>query len=455
MLTDEEVFMTTAVEEHPKVVAPAPEPSLAGYVAQFADVPSLLNAAEKTRDAGFKSFDCYVPFPVHGIDEAMGIKPSRLPFIVLGCAFAGATTAMALQYLTNAFDYQYIISGKPMFSIPADMPVTFELSVLFSAFGALLGMLALNNLPKFYNRIFFVDPFQKVTTDGFFLGIECEDPKFHKEDTAQFLKALNPVRVDECIDPNASTAFPKFLAPLAIFLLIVGLIPLVLLARIRAMPKDVPRVEILTDMDFQPKLKSQRTSNMFADGRGMRPIIAGTLARGDFYEDIPLSEGLEADASAEIDHSLLLPNAKNPDGTTVKLGDFAWVTEIPLDVNEELMARGEARYNIYCSVCHGKTGKGDGLVSQRAMALQKGTPGIGTWIKPITLYDQPIRDQAVGQIFNTITHGVRKMPGYASQIPVEDRWAIVLYVRALQKAGSATLDQLPEEEQKRLQADVQ
>ncbi len=385
----------------------------------------------------------------------MGIKPSRLPFIVLGCAFVGAITAMALQYFTNAYDYQYIVSGKPLFSIPADMPVTFELSVLFSAFGALLGMLALNKLPQFYNRLFFIDPFQKATTNGFFLGIECEDPKFHKNDTAQFLKSLNPVSVEDCIDPNASTALPKFLAPLAITLLIIGLIPLVLLARMRAMPSDVPRIEILTDMDFQPKLKSQRTSDMFADGRGMRPIISGTLARGDFYEDIPLSEGLEAEASAEIDHAMLLPNAKNPDGTTVKLGEFAWVTEIPMEVNEDLMARGEARFNIYCAVCHGKTGKGDGLVSQRAMALQKATGGIGTWIKPITLYDQPLRDQTVGQIFNTITHGVRKMPSYAAQIPVEDRWAIVLYVRALQKAGSATLEQIPAEEQQRPQAEVQ
>jgi len=447
--------MSTDVEHQTAAEPQAPpEPTLAGYVAQFDDVPSLMHAAEKTRDAGFKSFDCYTPFPVHGIDDAMGTKPTRLPFIVLCCAAMGSITALALQFFTNAWDYKYIISNKPFFSIPADMPVTFELTVLFSAFGALIGMLALNNLPRFYNRIFLVDPFQKVTTNGFFLGIESEDPKFHEEDTKTFLNSLNPTTVVPCMEPHESAALPKLLAPVAVFLLVIGLIPLVLIARMRAIPSDVPRIEILTDMDFQPKAKTQKASPVFADSRTMRPVIAGTLARGDFYEDVAFSEGLQPEQAENVDRSMLLPNAKNPDGTTFNLSTVPWVTELPVEPTEDLMARGQARYNIYCAVCHGMTGKGDGLVSRRAMELQAGSPGIGTWIKPITLYDEPIRNQPVGQLFNTITHGVRKMPGYASQIPIQDRWAIVLYVRALQKAGSATIDQLPAEEQQRLQAEA-
>ncbi|MCA8988451.1 MAG: DUF3341 domain-containing protein [Planctomycetaceae bacterium] len=446
--------MAIAEEHHAKPVQPAPEPSLAGYVARFEDVPSLLAAAEKTRDAGFSRFDCYTPFPVHGIDEAMGTKPTRLPFIVLGCAAMGATTAIALQYFTNAFDYKYIISGKPFFSIPSDMPVTFELAVLFSAFGALLGMLALNNLPRLYNKMFLIDPFAKVTTDGFFLGIEEEDPKFHPEETAHFLNSLHPVSVDPCMDPHESEALPQILLPLAAFLLIVGLIPLVLVARMRAMPSNVPRIEILTDMDFQPKLKTQRLTHVFADDRGMRPEIPGTLARGDFYADISFSEGLQTGVGDEVDRTQLLPNAKNPDGTTVNLSQVPWVSEFPLTVNAELMARGQERYDIYCAVCHGLTGKGDGLVTQRAMQLQAASPSVGTWIKPISLYDGPIKSQPVGQLFNTITYGVRKMPGYASQITIEDRWAIVLYLRALQQAGSGTIDSIPAEEQQRLRAEV-
>jgi len=438
----------------PEPAKDTPEPTLVGYVAQFDDVPSLMHAAEKTRDAGFKSFDCYTPFPVHGIDDAMGTKPTKLPFIVLGCAFLGATTAMGLQFFTNAFDYKHIVSGKPFFSIPSNMPVTFELAVLFSAFGALLGMLALNNLPRLYNRLFFIDPFLKVTTNGFFLGIESDDPKFDETETKSFLERMKPSRIEQCLEHHESVALPQFLGPLAVVALILGLVPLVIVARMRVMPSNVPRIEILHDMDSQPKVKTQTVSEMFPDDRAMRPILAGTIARGDYYDDIAFSEGLIPDQADSVDRSQLLPNAKNPDGTTVNLLEFPWITEFPVEVNQELMARGQERYNIYCATCHGMTGKGDGLVTQRAMALQKGSPGIGTWIKPITLYDEPIRKQAIGQLFNSITHGVRKMPAYGSQIPIDDRWAIILYVRALQYAGSQSIDELPKDIRQQLQADA-
>ncbi|MCA8983558.1 MAG: DUF3341 domain-containing protein [Planctomycetaceae bacterium] len=421
------------------------KPELAGYVARFSGQKSLMEAARKTRDAGFKRFDCYVPYPIHGLDHAMGMKPTRLPFIVLGCAVVGLLTAVLLQWFTNAFDYKYIISGKPYMSIPSSMPVNFELAVLFSAFGALFGMLALNQLPKFYNRLFLLDPFQKVTTNGFFLGIEAADPKFHSQDTKAFLENLKPLELTPCMEPHADARLPRVIAPIAVLLLVVGLIPLVLAARMRAMPSNVPRIELIHDMDFQPKLKTQRFSSMFADGRGMRPVIAGTLARGDLRADAAFYEGLIPDQADGVDRALLLPNAKNPDGTTVQLDQMPWVSEIPLPVDAALMERGRERYNIYCSVCHGLTGKGDGLVTLRAMELQRGSPGIGTWINPISLSADPIRQQRVGQLFNSITHGVRKMPAYGSQIPESDRWAIVLYVRALQRAGSGTLEDVPEE----------
>lgn len=439
--------MSAAVDtqEQSSAAPPAREPELAGFVARFSGAKSLMEAASKTRDAGFKEFDCYVPYPIHGLDHAMGMKPTRLPFIVLGCACVGLITAVLLQWFTNAIDYPYIISGKPLMSIPSSMPVNFELTVLFSAFGALLGMLALNNLPRFYNRLFLLDPFQKVTTNGFFLAIENKDPKFHAEHTQEFLSRLEPLEVFPCLDPHADASLPKILAPAALLLLVIGLIPLVLIARMRAMPSDVRRIELVRDMDFQPKLKTQRFSTMFADGRGMRPIIPGTLARGDLRDDPALFEGLIPEQADDVDREMLKPNAKNEDGTTVKLDDFPWITEFPIPVDEATMARGMERYNIYCSVCHGKTGKGDGLVTLRAMELQRADPSIGTWINPISLAAEPIRKQPIGQLFNSVSLGVRKMAGYGSQIPVEDRWAIILYVRALQRAGSGTMDEVPED----------
>ena len=423
---------------------------LAGYVAEFPSTTALMKAASETRDAGFKAFDCYVPFPVHGIDEAMGIKPTRLPYIVVVCAAIGATIAVLLQWYTNAFDYKYIISGKPFFSIPASVPIVFELTVLFSAFGALLGMFALNKLPQFYNRLFMIDPFLKATSSGFFLGIESEDPKFHEEHTKDFLTSLGSKAIVPCIEPIQDTGIPKVLFPIAGCLLLFGLVPLVIIAKMRVVPSNVPRIELIHDMDFQPKLKTQRFSRMFSDGRGMRLPIVGTIARGDLELDTALYAGLDPEKADRVDRSLLLPNAKNPDGTSAKLDIVPWVTEIPIPVDEDLMARGQERYDIYCAVCHGQTGKGDGLVTQRALSLQAAKPSVGSWVIPVSLYSDPVRKQSVGQLFNTITHGVRKMPSYGPQIPVEDRWAIVLYLRALQESGSGKIKDAPQEIRKQL-----
>lgn len=447
--------MSTAVEQSDSQADDCTENqgALAGYVAQFPNPSALKKAASQTRDAGFKQFDCYVPFPVHGIDEAMGIKMTRLPYIVLTCAAIGATTAISLQFLTNAFDYKYIISGKPFFSIPASIPITFELAVLFSAFGALLGMLALNKLPQFYNRLFLLDPFLKATSNGFFLAIEAKDPKFHEADTKGFLNSLQPSDVVTCREPNEKVQLPKILLPIAACILIFGLVPLVLIAKMRVTPQTTPRVELVHDMDYQPKLKTQRFSRMFADGRGMRPLLAGTMARGDLRHDIALFEGLLPDLADEVDRSHLLPNAKKADGTSVSLDKLPWVSEIPIPVDEKLMARGQERYNIYCAVCHGLSGKGDGIITQRAMQLQAANPSVGTWLLPTPLYSEPVRKQKVGQLFNTITHGVRKMPSYAAQIPVEDRWAIVLYLRALQESGSGTINDVPAERREQLNAE--
>ncbi|MCA9041745.1 MAG: cytochrome c, partial [Planctomycetaceae bacterium] len=125
------------------------------------------------------------------------------------------------------------------------------------------------------------------------------------------------------------------------------------------------------------------------------------------------------------------PPAEQPDNTP-------WVSEFPIEVNEANMLRGQERYRIYCSVCHGLGGESDGLVTLQAQQL-----GASTWVTPVQLSSENVVKQPVGKLFNTVTNGIRKMPGYASQIPVEDRWAIVLYVRALQKSRTATKDQIP------------
>jgi hypothetical protein len=172
------------------------EPALAGLMAEFADVDSVINAAEHIRDAGFFRWDVHTPFPVHGMDAAMGIRPTILPWLVLGAGLTGAVTGLVLQWYANVFDYQFFTSGKPLVSLPAWIPVTFELTILFAALTAVFGMLGLNRLPRLYNPLFKNPRFRRVTNDKFFVVLDAADPKFDPEKTEQMLKDLGATAVE-------------------------------------------------------------------------------------------------------------------------------------------------------------------------------------------------------------------------------------------------------------------
>lgn len=165
-------------------------------LAQFPDTASLSKAAEKVRDAGYTKWDCHSPFPVHGLDRAMGEGQSPLGWIVGFCALLGAGGAMFMQWWMNAFDYPLVISGKAFFSFQAFVPVTFELSILLSCFGAVFGMFALNGLPLLHHPIFNSERFQQATDDGFFISIEARDPKYTAEETKRFLESVGGENVE-------------------------------------------------------------------------------------------------------------------------------------------------------------------------------------------------------------------------------------------------------------------
>lgn len=188
-------------------------------------------------------------------------------------------------------------------------------------------------------------------------------------------------------------------------------VPLAIIARARVTTSPKPRIHVVPDMDNQPKFKAQARNLLFADLRSMRPDVPGTVARGELDEDDALDRGQRGDQ---------------------------WVTTIPVPVTDALLARGRQRFDIYCSPCHGLAGYGDGMVAKRAEALQE-----GTWTPPSSFHTDLVRSRPVGHLFNTITHGIRNMPAYGPQIPVADRWAIVSYVRALQRSQNATIDDVP------------
>lgn len=170
---------------------------LYGLLAEFANVEDLIAGAERVRDAGYTKWDAHAPFPVHGLDDAMGIRPTKLPFLVFGAGVVGAGAGLGLQWWMNAVDYPLVISGKPLFGLPANIPVLFELTILFAALAAFVGMLAFNNLPLWYHSLFKSDRFRRATNDRFFISIEARDPRFDPAAARALLESLRGATVEE------------------------------------------------------------------------------------------------------------------------------------------------------------------------------------------------------------------------------------------------------------------
>ena len=224
----------------------------------------------------------------------------------------------------------------------------------------------------------------------------------------------------------------SFFIALGLFLVL-----LVAVAGFRGQKSGKPPIEIFPDMDHQPKVKPQVPSKFFADDRGNRPPVAGTVPLG--YE-MPLSKNNPFPDEGK--YRGVRFSAGTDYFNTGRFGD-QWGTGIPLPVTPELMQRGKERYTIHCAVCHGASGAGNGVAGQYGMVA-------------IASYHQDrLRTMGDGEIFNTITRGKNTMLGYGANIPVDDRWAIIAYVRALQLAQTATINDVPPDERAKLEAPVQ
>lgn len=169
---------------------------LLGYLVEFDDVHALLHACETVRDAGYTHWDAHTPFPVHGLNDAMGLKPTRLPYFVFACGLFGLGLGIGLQWFMNAYDYPFLISGKPIWSVPANVPVMFELTVLFSAFGAFFGMWIFNRLPRYHHKVFYSSRISRATDDRFFISLEASDPLFEPQATQALADSLGGLAVE-------------------------------------------------------------------------------------------------------------------------------------------------------------------------------------------------------------------------------------------------------------------
>lgn len=165
-------------------------------LAEFDSPTACVHAAEKLRDAGYKHFDTHTPFPIHGMDRAMGLPDSRLGWIVFSMGLTGFSIGCFIIWYMNAYDYPIVVGGKPPLSFPSFVPVCFELTVLFSAFGAVFGMLGLNKLPRHHHPIFESDRFRAATDDRFFVSVEFADPRFDAEKTRALLASANAAHIE-------------------------------------------------------------------------------------------------------------------------------------------------------------------------------------------------------------------------------------------------------------------
>ncbi len=458
-------------ETENQTAASTEDQELVGLLAQFDDPDSLIAACNNAREAGYKKMDAYTPFPVHGIDPALGIKRSFLPFIVLSVALGAVVIGLGMQWYTNGGSiggkstdsfwpfpgYKFQISGKPYFSLPANIPVTFEVIVLSSAFATFFGMWIINRLPRLSNPLHRVSRFKRVTNDKFFLMLEKKDELFSETESRAQLDSWGAVAIEEVNQDLTDTKLPAWFTPLAFVGALLLMLPPVAIFGAYGANSRKPRLHVVPDMDWQHKFKTQVLSPnvgtkdnvdyLFIDDRAMRQPVEGSVAFGSMMDDSEMFYGIKKDA---FEASMLAKDARFQLASTSsedKDGDDAaapaedvsqWITGFPegFEVNQAALDRGQQRFNIYCAVCHGYAGNGDGLVNRRALALAAN--GKAKWTAAKSLHDPVVKDAAknpTGRIFDTITNGRNTMGPYGAQIPVEDRWAIVAYIKALQETG--------------------
>src|SRR6185436_6484608 len=168
---------------------------LYGIMAEFDTATELVDAARMIRDAGYKKTDAFSPFPLHDIDEALGIRRSVLPYLIFCGGITGLLSGIGLEYFVHVVDFPIIVGGRPHFSIPAFVPPAYELTILFSAFTAVFGMLFLNGLPSPYHPVFNIPRFALATREKFFLIIEATDPKYDYDSVREFMGTLGSQEV--------------------------------------------------------------------------------------------------------------------------------------------------------------------------------------------------------------------------------------------------------------------
>ncbi|MBM4174990.1 MAG: DUF3341 domain-containing protein [Ignavibacteria bacterium] len=355
----------------------------------------IIHASEETVNAGYKKFDVHSPYPLHGMNQAMNLKPSKLGFITLIFGLSGAAFALAFMWWVNVIEYPLVIGGKPLFQLPAFIPVTFEVTVLSAAIFTVVGMLfVMFKFPNNSHPLHDTDYMKKVSADKYGLTIQSIDLQFDENKVTSFLKSLGASEVfsihydGEELRTDNKIFNPKFILFLIVTAAVVSGATYFTLNKLLFMSPFNWMVE-------QDRVNPQSKNEFFADGFGMREPVEGAISRGFTPYKF---KGQPENAARYLINSLPM-------------------TEINLKIGKE-------KFEIFCSPCHGNFGKGDSRLK-------------GQFPNPPTLHSEKVRTWSDGAIFHVITDGQNVMPSHAQQISIEERWAVVNYIRVLQSAVNA------------------
>lgn len=365
-------------------------------VGLFESPGALLRAVSHLSGTDLGRLEAYTPYPVHGLSRTLGHKASPLGAMVLVMGILGAASALAFQWWTSAVDYPVLTGGKALFSWQAFVPVMFEVMVLFAAFTAGLAMLLLlNRLPFFGHPMLRSSAMGAITRDRFALAVEAGVDALDAQAAEEALREAGASEVEVVSALEEPRPVFRFAAVTALALACVT-------AGIATYwgVKLFPILPPMNAMEVQKHAVPYRESAFFPDGRTMRYPAPGTVSRGHLPEPTPTPE----------EAGRLLTN--------------------PLPVSREGVARGKVKYAAHCQVCHG--------------ALGDGKPDLPAsyGAKPADLQSASIRSYSDGRMVRIIAGGKGTMPAYGADIAPPDRWAIVLYLRALQRARNASDEDL-------------
>lgn len=359
----------------------------------FESSDALMAGIRAVKSKQLGQLEAYTPYPIHGIEEELGLRKSPLGAMVMIMGILGAITAFGFEYWISAIDYPIVTGGKAPWSWEAFVPIMFEVTVLFATFTAGLGMLlVMNRLPFFGHAVLGSESIKGITRDKFALAIEAAGASIQYEAAEDALRQAGAASIEVIHEGGqgpwlTSTFVLRSLAGIAAACAISG-------GAMYWLIKLFPVLPPMSHMLDQPRPGPQQVSGFFADQRSMRMPVAGSISRGH----MPIATGAQAAAATLVN---------------------------PLPRTHDVLNVGKQKFTERCAVCHGALADGVGSL----------TAAYGA--KPANLQSQQFINYSDGEIFWVITNGKNAMPAHAGDLSVDQRWAVVHYLRALQRAQNA------------------